>query len=126
MRSPVPLDSFAGAIAGHSAFGIPFEFHELLGLILGLAAILELVPRSEIGPLDLFDKKGNPAVAYRWWRCRPLGDHGFGDEHARLSGGALLMRPDLFCQIVTAAKLDASELISLNVETTEQLIAKQY
>jgi hypothetical protein len=126
MRLNFPLDEINGAIAGHSFFGTPFEFHELLGLIPGLAANLELVPRLEIGPLDLFDKDGNLAVAYRWWRCRPLGDHGFADENPRLSGGTLLMRPDLFAQIVAATKLRAFESISLNVETREQLIAKQH
>jgi hypothetical protein len=124
-RPLFPLDAFRDTIAGHSVFGIPFEFHELLGLIPSLAATLELLPRSELGPLDLFDKEGNLAVAYRWWRCRPLGDHGFADENPRLSGGSLLIRPDIFAEIVAATKLHAFEVISINVETTEQLIAKQ-
>jgi hypothetical protein len=125
MRPLFPLDVFSGAIAGYSVFGIPFEFHELLGLMPDLAATLELVPPSGIGPLNLFDKMGNLAVAFRWWRCRPLGDHDFADENPRLSGCVLLMRPDLFAQIVTATKLKAYEAISLKVETTEQLIAKK-
>lgn len=125
-RPLFPLDAFKETIAGHSVFGTPFEFHELLGLIPSLAATLELLPRSEIGPLDLFDKEGNLAVAYRWWRCRPLGDHGFADENPRLFGGNLLMRPDIFDQIVAATKLHAFEVVSLDIETTEQLIAKRH
>lgn len=125
-RPLFPLDAFRDTIAGHSFFGIPFLFHELLGLMPSLAAALELLPRSEIGPLDLFDKEGNLAVAYRWWRCRPLGDHDFADENPRLFGGNLLMRPDLFAQIVAATKLEAFEAISVKVETKEQLIAEQH
>src|SRR5205085_4253567 len=126
LRPLFPLEGFRDAIAGHSVFGIPFDFHELLGLTGDLVAMLELLPRSDIGPLDLFDKEGNLAVAYRWWRCRPLGEHGFADEKPRLFGGNLVMRPDLLAQIVAATKLHAFEAISLNVETTEQLIAKQH
>ena len=79
-KPPFPLDGFSGAIAGHSVFGIPFEFHELLGLVPNLAGTLDLAGRRAIGPLDLFDAHGELAVAYRWWRCRPLGDQGFSDE----------------------------------------------
>lgn len=125
MRPLFPLGAFRNAIAGLSEFGIPFEFHELLGLIPGLVATLELVPRSELGPLDLFDKQGNLAVAYRWWRCRPLGDHGFADENPRLFGGSLLMRPDIFAELVAATELRPFEAIALSVENTEQLIAKR-
>jgi len=125
LRPLFPLGAFRNAIAGLSEFGIPFEFHELLGLIPGLVATLELVPRSELGPLDLFDKQGNLAVAYRWWRCRPLGDHGFADENPRLFGGSLLMRPDIFAELVAATELRPFEAIALSVENTEQLIAKR-
>ncbi|MEJ0090558.1 MAG: hypothetical protein WDM80_12560 [Limisphaerales bacterium] len=118
------LDGFSGAIAGHSVFGIPFEFREVLGLVRNLAGTLNLSGRREIGPLDLFDADGKRAVAFRWWGCRPLGDHGFADETPRLLGGALLMRPDLLDQIVAATKLQVFEAVSLNVETMEQLIAK--
>ena len=119
------LSGFSGSVAGHSFFGNPFQFHELLGLARNLANTLELSGRREIGPLDLFDGKGELAVAFRWWQCRPLGDHGFADETPRLSGGALLMRPDVFEQILAATKLEAFEVISLNVENTDELIAKQ-
>ena len=119
------LEGFSGPVAGHSFFGIPFQFHELLGLSRNLANTLELSGRREIGPLDLFDATGELAVAFRWWQCRPLGDHGFADETPRLSGGALLMRPDVFDRILAATKLRAFEAISLNVENTDELIAKQ-
>lgn len=118
------LDKYSGPVAGHSYFGIPFEFHELLGLTPNLAGALNLSGRQEIGPLDLFDSAGKLAVAFRWWRCRPLGDHGFADETPRLSGGALLMRPDIFDQIVLATKIHAFEAVSTSVKTTEELIAK--
>lgn len=121
----IALDAFRDTIAGLLIFGIPFEFQELLGLIPGLAATLELQPRFELGPLDLFDKHGTLAVAYRWWRCRPLGDHDFAEETPRLNGGSLLMRPDLFAQIVAATKLQAFEAIVVNVEDTDQLIARR-
>ena len=123
-RPLFPLDSFSGAVAGHSFFGSPFQFHELLGLVHNLANTLNLSGRREIGPLDLLDADDKPAVAFRWWRCRPLGDHGLADETPRLSGGALLMRPDIFDQILAATGLRAFEAISLSVENTEQLIAK--
>lgn len=124
-RPLFPLDGFSGAVAGHSFFGNPFQFHELLGLVPNLANTLNLSGREEIGPLDLCDADGKPAVAFRWWRCRPLGDHGLSDETPRLSGGALLMRPDIFDQILAATKLQAFEAISLNIENKEQLISKQ-
>jgi hypothetical protein len=119
------LEGVSGAVAGHTFFGIPFQVHELLGLAPNLANTLNLSGRREIGPLDLFDDEGKIAVAFRWWQCRPLGDHGFADETPRLSGGALLMRPDVFDAILAATKLDAVETISLHVEDTEELIAKQ-
>jgi len=128
MRKARPLfalEGFSGVAAGHSFFGIPFQFHELLGLVPNLANMLNLSGRREIGPLDLLDAQGKLAVAFRWWQCRPLGDHGFADETPRLSGGALLMRPDVFGQILAVTKLHAFEAISLNFETTEELIAKQ-
>lgn len=118
------FNSFYGPIAGLSAIGMPFNFHELLGLTPYLAAALELHPRSEIGPLDLFDKERNLAVAYRWWQCRPIGDHGFADERPKLFGGTLLMRPDLFAQLVATSKLQAFEVTRLNIQDTAQLIAK--
>lgn len=127
MRKARPLfslDGFSGPVAGHSFFGLPFQFHELLGLVPNLANTLNLSGRREIGPLDLFDANGKLAVAFRWWECRPLGDHGFADETPRLAGGALMMRPDIFYQIPKAANLEAFEAISLNVENTEELIAK--
>lgn len=124
-RALFELKGFSGAVAGHSFFGNPFRFHELLGLERNLANTLELSGRREIGPLDLFDAKGELAVAFRWWQCRPLGDHGFADETPRLSGGALLMRPDVFDNIIAATKLRACEAISLKVENTDELIAKQ-
>lgn len=125
LRPLFPLGAIPNAIAGLSEFDIPLEFHELLGLIPGLIAALELVPRTDLGPLDLFDKHGNLAVAYRWWRCRPLGDHGFADENPRLFGGNLLMRPDIFAELVAATEIRPFEAIALIVENTEQLIAKR-
>ncbi|MEO8613785.1 MAG: hypothetical protein ABI600_01480 [Luteolibacter sp.] len=127
MRKARPLfalEGFAGAVAGHSFFGIPYHFHELLGLAPNLANTLNLSGRQQIGPLDLIDENGNLAVAFRWWRCRPLGDHGLAEETPRLAGGALLMRPDTFDQILSATKLHAVEAISLNIENTLELIAK--
>ncbi|RYF45839.1 MAG: hypothetical protein EOO38_15305 [Cytophagaceae bacterium] len=97
----------------------------MLGLIPDLAANLELQPRSDLGPLDLFDKQGNHAVAFRWWRCRPLGDHGFAEENPRLFGGNLLMRPDLFDQIISATKLQTFEAVSIITKNTEQLVTKR-
>lgn len=128
MRKARPLfslDGFNGAVAGHSFFGLPYHFHEVLGLAPNLANTLNLSGRHEIGPLDLFDEYGDLAVAFRWWRCRPLGDGGLAEEAPRLAGGALLMRPDIFDRIGEVTKLQASEEISLNVETTEELISKQ-
>lgn len=125
LRPLFPLGAFRNAIAGLSKFGIPFEFHELLGLIPDLVATLELVPRLELGPLDLFDKQSNLAVAYRWWRCRRLGNHGFADETPMLFGGSLLMRPDIFAELVAVTKLRPFEVIALSVENTEQLIANR-
>lgn len=127
MRKARPLFSlggFSGAIAGHSFFGLPFQFHELLGLVPSLANTLNLSGRREIGPLELFDADGKLAVAFRWWRCRPLGDRSLADETPRLSGGALLMRPDIFDRIVSVTKLQCFEVISLVVENAEQLIAQ--
>ncbi|MDF9828462.1 hypothetical protein M2103_001836 [Ereboglobus sp. PH5-5] len=123
-RPLFPLGGFSGAVAGHSLFGTPFQFHELLGLAPNLANTLNLSGRPEIGPLDLFDADEKLAVAFRWWRCRPLGDHGFADETPRLSGGALMMRPDIFEQILSETKLQAFEVTLLQAENTEQLIAK--
>ena len=125
LRPRFPLSAFRTAIAGHSEFGIPFEFHELLGLIPDLVATLELVPRSELGPLDLFDMQGNLAVAYRWWRCRPLGNQDFAGENPRLFGGSLLMRPDIFAELVATTELRPFEVIKLRTENTEELIAKR-
>lgn len=119
------LGGFSGAVASHSFFGNPLQFQELLGLAPGLANTLNLSGRREIGPLDLFDAKGNLAVAFRWWSCRPLGDHGFADETPRLSGGALLMRPDIFDQLLKETGLQAFEATSLRVESRDQLIAQQ-
>lgn len=127
MRKARPLfslDGFLGPVAGHSFFGVPFQFHELLGLARNVANTLNLSGRREIGPLDLFDDKGKPAVAFRWWKCRPLGDHGFAEETPRLSGGALLMRPDVFEQILATTKQHAVEAVSLHAVGTEELIAK--
>ena len=65
-RPLFPLDGFSGAVAGHSFFGIPFQFHELFGLAPDFANTLNLSGRREIGPLDLFDTDEKPAVAFRW------------------------------------------------------------
>ncbi len=111
-----------GPLAGLSEFGVPYESHELLGLMPHLVAALELYPRPKIGPLDLFDKEGKLAVAYRWWSCRPIGDHGFADEKPKLFGGTLLMRPDLFSQLVAASGHKAFEVVKLNVENPAQFI----
>jgi hypothetical protein len=83
-RPLFPLGGFSGAVASHSFFGTPFQFHELLGLVPNLANSLNLSGRREIGPLDLFDADNKLAVAFRWWSCRPLGDHGLSDETPRL------------------------------------------
>jgi hypothetical protein len=118
------LGGFSGPIAGHSFFGTPFQYHELLGLAPNLAKTLNLSGHREICPLDLIDANGKLAVAFRWWQCRPLGDHGFAEETPQLSGGALLMRPDVFDQILATTKLHAVEAISLNPENTDDLIAR--
>ncbi|MBL9192879.1 MAG: hypothetical protein JNJ82_11045 [Opitutaceae bacterium] len=128
LRQAQSFDSLAdigGPIAGHTFFAKPFAFHEVLGLVAPLAAALELVPRSTIGPLDLLDAQGNLAAAYRWWHCRPLGDHGFADETPRLSGGALHLRPDLFARLLDATKLKAFEAVAIKVKTTDDLIAER-
>ena len=80
----------------------------------------ELKPRSEVGPLDLFDQTDQLAVAYRWWSSRPLGDHDFADENPRVFGGALLMRPELFDQIKAATGLQAFECLSIKAEFPER------
>jgi hypothetical protein len=54
-----------------------------------------------------------------------LGDHGFAEESPRLSGGALLFRPDIFDQIVTTTKLPAYDVISITSQNTAELIAKR-
>ena len=116
----MPPRGFAGPFASLDVFGKSFAFHKLLAVSPRLLASLELTPRTELGPLDLFDQAGQLAVAYRWWSSRPLGDHGFADENPRLFGGTLLIRPDLFERIKTATGLEAFESLSVKVEHPEQ------
>lgn len=125
MQSVDSLCEISGPIAGHSFFRRPFLWHEILGLIAPLTAALELVPRLGIGPLDLLDTEGKVAAAYRWWSCRPLGDHGFADETPRLSGGTLLLRPDLFERLIYETKLQAFEAVAIKKKMTDELIAER-
>ncbi len=109
------LAGFRGPLASLEAVGGRFQYHQILGLSPRLLAALELVPRQDVGPLDLFDKEGKLAVAHRWWCVRPLGDHGFAEETPRLEGVALFMRPDLFAEIVKANGLKAFEVRSIKI-----------
>ncbi|HEY1050223.1 MAG TPA: hypothetical protein VGE39_10730, partial [Prosthecobacter sp.] len=114
------LNLLRGPLAGLSLSDVPFAFHQVLEPTPHLVGALELSPCSEIGPLDLYDKEGKLAIAYRWWRCCPIGDHGFADENPRLFGGALLMRPDLFDQTIAATNLQAFEMVSINRLDTQR------
>jgi hypothetical protein len=116
----MPLEDFAGPCASLEAFGHTFAFHMLFAVSPRLLASLELRPRTELGPLDLFDQAGQLAAAGRWWSSRPLGDHGFADENPRLFGAALLMRPDVFERIKAATGLEAFESLSIKVEQPDQ------
>jgi hypothetical protein len=111
------LDNFRGPFASLDAVGRRFNYHEILGVSPRLLAALGLSPREDLGPLDLFDEKGQLAVAHRWWSVRPLGSHNFAEENPRLSGAVLLMRPDLFQQIVAASGLKVFEVRSIKIVT---------
>ena len=115
-----PLEEFAGPVASIERIGDSFAFNKLLAVSPRLLVSLELSPRVELGPLDLFDQAGQLAVAFRWWSSRPLGDNDFANENPRLFGGALLMRPDLLERIKTATGLEAFESLSIDVEHPEQ------
>lgn len=116
----MPLKDFTGPCASIEAFGHNFAFHMILAVSPRLLASLGLRPRTELGPLDLFEETGQLAVADRWWSSRPLGDHGFADENPRLFGAALLMRPDIFERIKAATRLEAFESLSIKVEQPDQ------
>ena len=108
------LSQFQGPVASLGLVEQRFDRQKILGLSPLLQASLSLIPRQEVGPLDLFDDRGKLAVAYRWWRFRPLGGHGFVEETPRLKGGMLLMRPDLFSEITERVKLQSLECVSVN------------
>ena len=120
-----PLEVFAGPLASIGAFGDSLAFHKLLAVSPRLLASLELTPRVELGPLDLFDQAGQLAVAFRWWNARPLGDHGFAEENPRLFGGTLLMRPDLFNRIKSTTGLQAFESLSVSFESPEDELSNE-
>jgi len=121
----LPLAEFAGPCTSFDAFGRCFPFYQLLAVSPRLLASIELNPRPEVGPLDLFDRDDRLAVSYRWWSSRPLGDHGFAEENPRLFGGALLMRPDVFEQITVSTGLQAFDCISKKVEFPERAIREE-
>ena len=109
------LTGFRGPFASLDAVGRRFHYHEIFGLSPRLLAAVGLTPRHDIGPLDLSDDKGQLSVAHRWWSVRPLGEHNFADEHPRLGGAMLVMRPDLFEEIVKASGAKVFEVRSIKI-----------
>jgi hypothetical protein len=109
------LAGFRGPFASLDAVGHRFHYHEIFGLSPRLLAAVGLTPRHDIGSLDLFDAKGQLSVAHRWWSVRPLGGHNFADEHPRLGGAMLVMRPDLFDEIVKASGAKVFEVRSIKI-----------
>jgi hypothetical protein len=70
----------------------------VLSLAPALNAKLGLRRRNRIGRLELIDEQGNPAVVYRHWRVRPLGDR-IGEAASRFEGCDLIARPDVYASI---------------------------
>lgn len=111
------VEGFGGALASLDIRGGKFEYRDVFGLSPLLLVSLGASPRSELGPLDLFDVEGNLFVAHRWWDIRPLSGDGFASEHPQLKGAMLLLRPDVLDQLREATGLRAFEVCSATRES---------
>jgi len=60
-----------------------------------LTGHLGVVPRETLGPLQLDDESGYPAVTFRQWHTRPLGDR-LSQAADRNAGCDLIVRPDVW------------------------------
>src|SRR5205085_8091864 len=75
----------------------------LLGIRPDIALRLALNAVPSVGQLQFMDSAGVPAVVFRQWHEKPLGDD-LDEETPTLEGCDLLLRGDLFANVSRAAQ----------------------
>jgi len=93
---PEQPDGFIGCAVGLDPVNDLIGRSPILSLQPGVVARMKLrAPASWQNPLTLTDTSGTPAVVFRSWGVRPVGDS-VDEENLMLEGCDLLVRPDVF------------------------------
>lgn len=92
-------DGFVGPLVGLDWINDFLGVRPILMLPPTLTTRWGLQPGLWPGPLKLVDRQGQAAVVFRCWKVRPVGDD-LAQEIPMLQGCELLVRPDLFNQLL--------------------------
>jgi len=97
-RERVPVE-FTGPLVGLGFTRDLLGVFPVLALAPGMTSLLRSVLGPQPGPLHLVDRDEKPAVVFRQWHVRPVGDY-VEKAAPRLLGCDLIVRPDVWEKIV--------------------------